>query len=54
MADKKNDKKIKEASKEKDLEQVTGGRAEMPARPEDRKGPKQNLKFRDCQVKCVN
>ena len=43
MADKKNDKKVQEALKEQELDKVTGGRAEMPEKAEDRKGPKQNL-----------
>ena len=43
MADKKNDKKVQEALKEQELDKVTGGGAEMPARPEDKKGPKQNI-----------
>ena len=34
MADKKNDKKVNEVLKEQELDKVTGGRAEMPARPE--------------------
>ncbi len=42
MADKKNDKKVQEALKEQELDKVTGGGAEMPARPEDEKGPKKN------------
>ena len=42
MSEKKNDKKVQAALKEKDLDKVTGGRDEMPARPEDRKEPKKN------------
>ena len=34
MADKKNNKKVNEVLKEQELDKVTGGRAEMPARPE--------------------
>ena len=45
MTDKKNDKKVKEVLEEKDLDKVTGGRAEMPARPEDRKESKKNMYF---------
>ena len=42
MADKKNDKKVQEVLKEKDLDKVTGGGAEMPARDDNRRWPKQN------------
>lgn len=45
MADKKNDKKVKETLQEKDLDKVTGGMDDYPARPrpEDDKGPKKNI-----------
>ena len=40
MADKKNDKKVQEALKEQELDQVTGGMAEMPARDDNRRETK--------------
>ena len=45
MADKKNDKKVQEVLKEQELDKVTGGQDDYPCkpRPEDKKGPKQNL-----------
>lgn len=50
MADKKNDKKVQEVLKEQDLDKVTGGMAEMPARDDNRKGPnKKNYVLRICK-----
>ena len=43
MTEKKIDKKVNEVQenlKEQELDQVTGGGAEMPAKPEDGNGPK--------------
>ena len=48
MTNEKIDNKVKEAQEalnDQELDQVTGGGAEMPAKPETNNGPTKNMKW---------